>query len=143
VAVVLGGGATIWWVRLWFWILARERRDRASAVACYGAVWLWMFGWLIAIDVGLWTTTPLLERLSDAEKMWIAIIVQVMHVVALIGIWVDVLKMLHRATRRGWMANSVAAVGIPLGGATVFGVVAFVANYLMGLLGLMWASLRG
>ena len=142
-AVVLGGGAAIWWVRLWFWMVGRERKNRASALACYAAAWFWVLGLLGAVDMGIGVGIPRLKDVPELGMMWMGIAFEAWHALILIWAWIEMMRMFNRATRRGWTTTAVAAVGIPLGGAAMFGVVGFVVNYVMGLLALMWVSLWG
>jgi len=146
VAVVTFFGlvAGVWWVQLWFWMFrftwSREIRNRAAAVACYGATWFLTTGILISVILAVMLGLKLimLEELPDLREMWSVVL---LGLLAMIWLFVGMLRMTQRATDRGGIGVAMAAVGVPVGSVVAFAVAGGVVHYVMGLAAIMWASL--
>jgi hypothetical protein len=136
-----GMGAATWWVRVWFWMLARTRRDRASAIACYGSAWWLAVGLIAAANIGAWNLQIQTEFFFNwSDFPWLTVVLQVLLGFVVLA---QMLRILQRAARRGWIAITVAAVGIPAGEVVLFAACLALVDYLLGLLALMWVSLWG
>ncbi|MCL2640093.1 MAG: hypothetical protein FWD53_04540 [Phycisphaerales bacterium] len=142
--VFFGAVAGVWWVRMWFWMFGQVRRDRASAIACYGAVWGLVVGIVVAIDIGVWVAVRRLPMGTFWAPGWMGIYVMLaglvvgVHMLAVVVVFGDMLRMARRAL--GGTGGWVVAMGVPVGSVVAFAVAGFVVNYVVGLVAVMVAS---